>query len=448
MTPTEEKRLGQAFMRSIRGSMKVIDDPLMTEYIQRLGNQLVAGSDGRGQNFHFFLVDDPQINAFAGPGGYIGVYTGLILASESESELASVLAHEIAHVTQRHLARTFDAVNRMSLPAAAIALAALVIGAASNNPDAGIAAATGIQAGMMQAQINFTRSHEQEADRIGIRTLAAAGFDPSAMPVFFSRLGKANQLYDRSKLPEFLQTHPVTSNRIAESFDRASSFPYRQHPDSLEFSLLRARLRQARFEDSDEGVRFFRKTLSEGRYRSREGQEYGYLIALMANRQYEEAQKQLDALLKRHPQQREYLIAKARLAEASGHPQQALAALREGLEQHPGNHALALYYAQTLLDLGEPAKALKLLEPQIAGHEVESHLYKLLARAAGESGDKTLGHSYLAEYYYHNGQPEAALQQLQIALRDRDIDYYLSARISARLKQIREEVAELRKRSQ
>lgn len=448
ITPADEQRLGQAFMRSIRGSMKVVDDPVMTAYIQRLGNQLVENSDGRGSKFHFFLVDDPKVNAFAGPAGYIGVYTGLILASQSESELASVISHEIAHVTQRHLVRTFDAVNRLNLPATALAIAALVIGAASNNPDAGIAAATGLQAGMIQAQINFTRAHEQEADRIGIGTLAAAGFDPAAMPVFFSRMGKANQLYDSGKLPEFLQTHPVTSKRIAESFDRAGAFPYRQHQDSLEYSLLRARLRQAKFDDSAEAVAFFQNTLEEGRYRNREAQSYGYLMALMANRQYDDAGNELKKLLQAHPQQVDYRIAEARLADLRKQPQRSLTILADALRESPGNYPLTLFYAQALLDHGKPAQALQLLEPQLQGHDQDVRLYKLLARGAGESGKKSLGHAYLAEYYYSSGQPESAMQQLQIALRDRDMDYYLNARISARLKEIREEVTELRKREQ
>ena len=301
LSPTQERRLGQAFMRSIRASQPVIDDPLMNSYIQRLGEQLVAASDAAGRNFHFFLIDSPQINAFAGPGGYIGIYSGLVTTTESESELASVVAHEIAHVTQNHLIRSFDAAKRMSLPMAALAIAALVLGAATDNAAAGVAAATGIQAGMAQRQINFTRSNEEEADSFGIQALAQADFDPQAMATFFDRMGKATRLYDNGQMPEFLRTHPVTSNRIADARGRAGAYPYRQRPESLDYHLLRARLRGLEFPTPKAAVTFFRGTLDSHRYRNEEAERYGYVLALTANRQHEVAKGQLNELLRQRP---------------------------------------------------------------------------------------------------------------------------------------------------
>ncbi len=217
MSRGQERRLGQAFMRNIRHHMTVVSDPLLNSYIESLGGKLVSHSDAGGQPFSFFLVEDHTINAFAGPYGYIGVNTGLILTTESESELAAVLAHEISHVTQRHLMRTFEMASDSNLATAALVIAAIVVGAATDNAGAGMAAAAGAQAGMAQRQINFTRQNEKEADRIGIRILADANYDPRAMPVFFHRLGKANRVYANTEIPEFLRTHPITTNRIADA---------------------------------------------------------------------------------------------------------------------------------------------------------------------------------------------------------------------------------------
>ncbi|MEJ1401580.1 MAG: M48 family metalloprotease [Candidatus Sedimenticola sp. (ex Thyasira tokunagai)] len=446
ITPAEEQRFGQAFMRNIRSSMNVLADPLVESYIQSLGERLVEASNTPGRRFHFFLVDAPEINAFAGPSGYIGTYTGLITATQSESELASVLAHEAAHVSQQHLLRTFDAVQRMSLPMAALTVAAIVIGAAADNPDAGVAAFTGIQAGMAQRQINFTRAHEEEADRIGIQSLANAGFEPQAMATFFARMGKASRLYDSGQLPEFLRTHPVTSNRIADAYGRADVHRYQQRPDSLEYHLLRAKLRSAEFADPREAILFFEKSLNEGRFRNEEGQRYGHLLSLLAGRRYQEAKSELVILQKRRPQQVDYIVAAALIEKGIGHPKNGLEILREGLETHPGNYPLSIYYAQALLDHGDAAKVIPLLEEQIHDQPDNTTLYKLLAQAAGDSGNETQGRRYLSEYHYHSGDLQAAIKQLQQALSDRSIDYYQSAVMAARLKALRLELKELKER--
>lgn len=446
LSPAGERRLGQAFMRHVRASQQVISDPLMNSYIQSLGGRLAASSNSQERTFHFFLIDSPDVNAFAGPGGYIGINTGLITTTESESELASVLGHEIAHVTQNHLVRTFDAMQRMSLPAAALAVTALVVGAATKQTDAGLAVATGVQAGMAQSQINFTRSHEEEADSIGIENLAQAGFDPQAMPVFFERMGKATRLYSSGELPEFLRTHPVTSNRIADARGRAGAYPYRQTPDSLEYHLVRAALKSAQFTTPKDAVTYFRESLQSHRYRNEESQRYGYVLALIADRQFEQAQKQLDILLQERPEQIAYIDAQALQLEKSGRSKEAQQIIQDGLELYPGNHPLTLRNAILLLEIGAPLKALKLLEAQLQGRPDDEQLYRLLARAAGDAGKNTLGHQYMAEYYYLSGELESAIQQLQIALKDDSNDYYRSARITARLKSLQDELNELKSR--
>ena len=441
LSPAQERRLGQAFMRHIRATQPVIEDPLMNSYIQRLGQRLVAASEAAGRSFHFFLIRSPQVNAFAGPGGYIGIYTGLVTTTQSESELASVVAHEIAHVTQNHLLRSFDAAQRMSLPMAALAIAALVLGAATDNAAAGVAAASGIQAGEAQRQINFTRANEEEADSFGIKALARADFDPQAMATFFERMGRATRLYDSGVLPEFLRTHPVTSNRIADARGRAGAYPYRQRPDSLDYHLLRARLRSGEFDDARDAVTFFRENLAARRYRNEEAERYGYVLALTSARQYRKAGTELGKLLRKRPAEIAYLVAQAELLQRQGRPGDGIAVLRDALDLYPGNYPLTIYYSRLLLDQGEAAKALRLLQEQLQGRPREAQLYKLLARAAGAAGQKPLAHSYLADYYYQTGALEAAVRQLQIALRDDSLSYYDNAQMTARLRMMQDELA-------
>jgi predicted Zn-dependent protease len=238
-SPQQDQALGAAFMRELRQSDLILDDVATTSYLQNLGHRLTMHSESPGHGFTFFMVNDERINAFAGPAGHIGVNVGLFLAAESESELAAVLAHEIAHVTQRHLARAFEAADKLSLPTTAAILAAILIG--TQDGQAGAAALTAASAASLQHQINFTRANEQEADRVGIQTLADASYDPHGMGRFFERLQKNSKLYG-TQPPEFLSTHPVTTNRIAEAETRAASFSKIDVPDDLDFRLLRADL--------------------------------------------------------------------------------------------------------------------------------------------------------------------------------------------------------------
>lgn len=443
MTPTQERRLGQAFMRNVRKSMTVMNDPLLNAYIESLGERLGSNSEGGSQPFTFYWVDDPSVNAFAGPGGYIGVHTGLILTTESESELAAVLAHEIAHVTQKHLLRTFQVADNTSLSTAAILIAAVVLGAASHNQDVGMAAIAGAQAGIAQRQINFTRDNEKEADRIGIQTTVSAGFDPRAMPVFFERMGKSNRYYDNKELPEFLRTHPITTNRIADSRNRAESYSYRQYPDSTEYHLARVTIRERQFKNPNEAVRHFESTLKEGRYQNEEAQRYGLVRALIRAHDYARAKKELAVLQRKAPTRIHYLALEAEILSKSGQRRESLEILRDGLALYPNNYPLSIYYGQALLDAGQPEKAQQILEKLARTRPMDTELYKLLAQAASDAGRPDEGHQYMAEYYYNSGELESAVKQLEIALDSNSRDYYRSAQMAARLKEIRQEVADI-----
>ena len=263
-------------MRELRASVDLIEDPEVEAYIQSLGYRLASRSGQRNLKFTFFVVNHPAINAFAAPGGFVGVNAGLVTTTQSESELAAVLAHEIAHVTQRHVARTFELADRASLSVLAGLVAAIVIG--TQNPTAGVATAAAVQGGATQLLIDFTRANEKEADRVGIKILADAGLDPRAVPTFFQRLQEASKYYSRP--PEFLSTHPVTTNRIAEATQRAEDYPYRQYEDSLAYHLVRSKLQVLSAESPQEAVKDFRSRLDSGKYLHLLGASYGYALAL------------------------------------------------------------------------------------------------------------------------------------------------------------------------
>ena len=437
MTPKRERELGKAFMRSVRRSERVMSDPLLADYIQNLGESLVQNSSAVGTPFTFFLIDDPQINAFAGPGGYIGIYTGLLLTTETESELAAVLAHEIAHVTQQHLLRAWESTSQMTIPNAAVILAAIALGAAVGG-DAAAAAAIGGQAAMIQQQINFTRANEKEADRVGIDILAGSGHEPRAMPTFFSRMGKANRVY-ASKLPEFLMTHPVTTGRTADALGRAEQFPYRQTPEDLRYHLARMYLLQKQIDQAEDAIRELRLMLEDGRFRNEAAVRYGIAMAQIRAHKPDQAATTLEKLLKDHPDVTEFTVARAQVDAQKGNKTAALKRLDAALAKHPGSYALNITYAEIALALGEPAKATKKLERFLDFRKDEPRVYKLLSRAAGDQGQQSRGHEYLSDYYYLIGDLKSAILQLEITLKRADLNFYESSRLESRLAKLKSE---------
>ena len=445
MTPKRERDLGKAFMRSVRRSQKVMDDPLLTDYLQHLGQRLVEASESGASGFNFVLIDSPQINAFAGPGGHIGVYTGLLLTTETESELAAVLAHEIAHVTQQHLLRTWESSSQMGIPSAAILLAAIVLGATVGG-DAAAAAAAGGQAALIQRQINFTRANEQEADRVGIEILARAGHETRAMPTFFDRMGKANRVY-ASKLPEYLMTHPVTNSRIADAMGRAEQHPYRQNADNLRYHLARADLVQRRFDRPEDAIRELELMIEDGRFRNATAAHYAVARAQIRAQRLDEADATLAHLLRDHPDTVEFIVTKAEAETARGERAAALRRLEAALARRPASYALNVAYAETALAQGEPAKALEQLQRYIAFRPDEPRLFRLLALAAGESGRTALGHEHMAEYYYLIGDLERAIVQLDIALDGEKLNFFDASRIESRRTELKAEEALEQERS-
>jgi len=444
MTSAEERRLGREFMKQVGRSLPVIEDALVTDYLESLGGRLVAASGVGAGRYTFFCIDHPTINAFAGPDGYIGVFAGLLLASESESELAAVLAHEIAHETQGHLMRSFEDRQRVSIPATAAVIAAAILGAQVDG-DLGAAALAGIQGAAVQRQIDLTRANEKEADRIGIATLAAAGFDPYAMAGFFQRLAKASQTHDNSA-PEFLRTHPVTSSRTADALGRASSYGHRQRPDDLRFHLVRARLRERTFTDPTKAIGHFEAQIASKRYRNGTAARYGYALALLRGKRLEKAREITDRLVAEYPNQAEIIILEAHLNAATGRIDRAVQSLQTEAGLRPSSIPLRLAYAEVLMEAGHPERALKTLEDVARRRPGDAILYQKMADAALKSGQGAATHRYRAEKFYAEGDLEPAILQLEIALRQPGIGYHDASMLQVRLDAFKEEEKEAKKK--
>ncbi|BAO45385.1 M48 family metalloprotease [Thiolapillus brandeum] len=443
-TPLQEQQLGKTFMRYIRATQPVIDDPLLDDYINKLGNRLVEHSEGKGSKFTFFLVDSPVINAYAGPGGYIGVYTGLVLTTQSESELAAVLAHEITHVTQKHLQRAWYAASNLSLVQSAALVAAVILGATVGG-DAAIAAASGAQAAMQQQQINFTRQNEKEADRLGINILHEANFDPRAMPSFFTRMGRANRSYG-TELPEFLRTHPVTNSRIADSLGRAEVYSYKQYVDSFHYLLARTTLRERSFHEPRDAISYFTAALEEGRYRDKAAAAYGLALALLRDDQYKKASAQLNALLQNHPDTLEFIVSASRTDMEAGNKKSAIARLEAAVEKQPLSYPLQITLAEFYLRAGKAKTAYRKLSFLASLRPENTHVYKLLAEAAADMGRQAESHQHMAMHYYLKGALEASALQLKIALRVPNLNFYETARLESQLKKVQKEIDDLKEK--
>lgn len=438
ISPQEETRLGQAFMRQARAQMQFLDDPELIDYLESLGNRLASQTGRVGQEFRFFVVDDPSINAFAVPGGFITVHTGLVLATETESELAAVLAHEIAHVSQRHIPRMLAAQQKATGPAMLAMLAAILLISAghSEGGEAAIALST---AGMVQNQINFTRTHEEEADRVGTQLMLDAGLDVHAMPVFFKRLHSWSRLY-ATNLPEYLSTHPLTLRRISESENRASQYPKSPVDPSNAFQHFRAKLR-AREGNAAATVNQIRQNLSKKKYSLERAERYALALALGRQKDFNAARKELQQLVRRYPQYTYYNIALAELELKAGRTDSALTLYKQAYRQSPTHRALLQSYAEALLQVDQPQKALRISRAGLRLQPDNPEFYRQVALAAGKAGRHLEAHHALAEKNYLTGNYVAAIQQLNIALRYAGDNAYEKSRIEARSREIKTEAA-------
>ena len=429
----EEYRTGEAVIRNIRRAGGIIDDALSQTYLNELAFRIVAAT-GSQQPFHFVLIADNNINAFALPGGFIGINAGLILATKSENELAGVIAHEIAHITQRHHARRYEK-GTSSIPVIAALIAAIVLG----GNDVSQAALASAAAGSAQSQINFTRENEKEADRIGIELLINAEFNPHGMTDFFDTLDKESRLYGEG-IPEFLRSHPVTPSRISDSKHRASKYPNTLSVNSINYHLLRTRLHILGTENKAGLINEYTNRLSKGLYQNKQATQYGYALALQLNKQYPLALKQVQALLEHNTENVTYNLLNAEIEADAENYSAALKIYEKLLDIHPNNDAINIFYAETLIKANKLPQAHKVLQQQISLANKTPDTYRLLAETQAKTNQIAESHLSLAEYYYLLGQTHDAIKQLEIALKSPNNNFYLTSRLEARLNEFKDEV--------
>jgi predicted Zn-dependent protease len=484
ISPQEANDYGAAMLHQMRALDLVVDDPLLDDYINDLGFRLASSSDKPKDHFAFFIVKDPEINAFAAPGGYIAVNSGLITITRSESELASVIAHEIGHITQNHLQRAFEDSKKDAPLMALVLLGAIVAGASGHAGDAPMAVLAGGQSLIAQKSINFTRHDEIEADRVGIQTLARAGFDPNAMATFFEHLEDVTSADAGGiQTPSLLQNHPVTTERISDAKSRAGALIAAQKlrpsaasmdksqwekvtapmlfvkdpaaltaaaatPAQLDtYSLMRERTRVLAGDAPKEAI-YYASNLKNQYGFNTSANHYGYALALTRSGRGAQAIEQLQPLLQLHS---DNLIVKLAMADArleAGQRSAALVMYEELTTQSPRNRAVALAYANALIlhgDKQQATQAANLLRPLLDNAD-EPEIYSAYARASEKAGDSVRAGEAFADASYYSGRPFDAMEQLKRMLKRTDLDYYARVRIQARITELTPLVMELHKR--
>jgi beta-barrel assembly-enhancing protease len=438
ISKSREDQLGRSVMLQLRNAGVVIEDPLLNYYISTIGAQLASHANDGEFQFNFFLVRDSSINAFALPGGFIGVNSGLLLATDSENELAGVLAHEVSHVTQRHMARAAYDNQRTSIVSMAAMLAALLLGAAGGaDGDALTGIVSASQGLAMQRQINFTRSNEHEADRVGMEVLSSAGFDPSGMATFFEELGRR---YGGSSqmVPALLQTHPVTTERVAEARDRARQLPKVEHADSTAYGLAKARLLVLTAPTPEAAMALFRdKTDSKA-----PADRYGLALSSMRLALHDNAERAFRDLVAEYPTVMAYRIGQAEALMAGGSTDLAMKAYAESTRLFPRNVPLTISYAEALIADGKAAEAHELLLDLLNNVPPTPEQLRLIARAANAEGDVGNAYFYMSYYYISIGNLPLAIGQVRMALETPGVHTVDRSRFQARLEQLLEYLPE------
>ena len=436
-----EHQLGRMWLRSFRGQAPITTDPLLHSYLESLVFELVQHSELQDRRIELVIVDNPTINAFAVPGGVIGVHSGLFQYAVTEDEFATVRAHEIAHLSQRHFSRRMEMAQEQG-PMQLAGLLAGVLLAATVGTDAGMAAMTTAQGLAQDAQLRYSRANEAEADRVGLRTLYNAGMDPYAAPQMFERMYAATRYSQSGRIPEFLRTHPLSEKRISDTRTRAMQYPKRIRSVSLDYQLMRARVAVQAARTPEEAVAFFRSAL-QGDSISSAATTYGLVLALTAAGRAEEAALALDSIWSGNSDRIEYVIADAEIDLARGNSARAVATLERRLELSPGNHPLTMSYAHALQQAGSPHLAEAVLIEQSRRMPGDPGLWYLLAEVQGLAGNIVGLHRSRAEYFILINALDAAERQLTYAQNLVGSDFTTSSLINQRMRDVQDMRAEM-----
>lgn len=434
MSPAEAERIGQRVINQLHAQNRILEDPELTDYITQLGRRLARHTDQSPSDFDFYVINDDAVNAFALPGGYIGINAGLLLESENESEVAGVLAHEIAHVTQRHIARQIQATQGMTMATAAAMLLAIIAG--GGNPAVVQAAVTMGVANIGQQQINFTRAHELEADRLGIQTLAEANFDPNGMASFFQKMERRARLYG-NRLPEILRTHPMSSTRIAEARSRVADLAADRIHENPVYPVMRARARVLSSDQPSAVIQYYDDQRKNAENST--AADYGYALALMQVGRDTPAAKILKRLNQSDDGQPHIGLALADAQVAEGHENAALETLTALRSDYPSYRPLILAYANALILNNEAQTARNYLLDQNKLLGRDPIIHEILARASHQLGRKADAYYQQARMHRLRGEFAAAIHRLETALELDDLSAIDKSRIQSALSRYRNE---------
>lgn len=430
----QEYELGRAWLKVFRRQVRTHHDPQLQQYVEQLITRLALNSTVRDRRFEVVIVNNPTINAFAVPGGIIGVHTGLFFYAVSEHQFASVLSHELAHLGQRHFARRLELQRKSSVTSVAGLLAGLVL-AATIGSEAGMAAISASQAASMDTLLRYSRQNEQEADRLGLDILYRSDMDPAATAAMFERMQSATRFLGE-RPPEFLLTHPLTESRIADTRARIAKYPGRQYLDNIEYHLMRARSILALETTPAQAVARFENEL-KGTTLSLQAARYGLALAQSAMGEHNIARKTLSPLLAKEPLRLTYQLAEAAIERQAGHHENAIDSLKMLDERYPENYAIQMELAETLLAANRYGESEQVLETLSHKRPNDPKIWFQLAETSGLAGDIAGVHLARAEYFILTGVFDKAREHLGFARRLLDQNFKQSAQIDQRLRDLR-----------
>ncbi|MGM0449942.1 MAG: M48 family metalloprotease [Pseudomonadota bacterium] len=441
----QERAIGRQVLTQIQRSAPLVSDPMLQEYFEDTLHRMIPHAPLQDRDITPLIINDPSLNAFAVPGNIIGIHTGLFRTAESEHEFAGVIAHEIAHLSQRHYARRLEQQERSTPLTIAGMLAGLILTAATGS-EAGIAAMAGTQALAIDQMLRHSRAHEQEADRLGIEIMAEAGYDPAGMPSMFERMLSQARLQG-NRPPEYLSTHPLTESRVSDTRSRVSEFRDQEHYDErLAYHLIRNRVRLHHGENPEAFITRFRNAREENSGLQADAARHGLAAALIAADQAEDAIPHLETLLDEYEGDIFLVAELARALTESGEPGEAAELLDRHLKRHPGNLTLTRNLADTRMELDEPEAAARLYEQLTRDYGTDATLWNDLSDAAGRAGNLIEVHRARGERLLLLGDPEAAVRQFRQALERAPSNHTRKALLRDRLEEANRQISAMRQR--
>ncbi len=440
ISPVQEKALGQRALKYYRSQVPTSSDPLVIDYLEQLINRLLPYSQLEEKRIDLVVVKNDSLNAFAIPGGIVGMHTGIFNYAKTENQLAAIISHEMGHLSQRHYARRLEQQKNMMMPMMVGMLAGLVL-AANSDGDGGMAAIMATQAAGQAASLSFSRENEQEADRIGMQTMLEARLDPYAASDMFEEMLHSSRSTRRP--PEYLLTHPVTERRVADARNRAMAYPKQAFPDNIEFQLIRSRIRFELEDTPQTAIKRFKNEL-DGDNLSPDASRYGLALAYSAAGQFDAARTTLKPLLDKDPSRITYLIMSADIDIAAERFKPAMELLESQLKLNPENYPLNIRYAEASMKAGLYKQSAELLERYSRKRKNDDYLWYLLAEVNGLNGDILGVHEARAEYFIANGIYDKAQIHLRNALKLSKGQYQRTAIMEERLKYVEHEMLEMR----